>query len=118
MVGCPTELLFQQPFLTCAYSARFSMTSSYFDQPGYSSLIEAQAISKKEDYRQWPLRGLAFTSDLGTVGYLVKQPWLGLIGWMLALPYYVYALWRQPDSKSHKEEVVYHRQRPTDSYPL
>ena len=83
------------------------MASRTFYSPGYGPLIEAQTASQKEDYRQWPWRGLAFASDLGTVGYLVKQHWLGLIGWLLALPYYAYALWRQPDSKNRKEEAVY-----------
>lgn len=58
-------------------------------------------------HRQWPWRILPFCSDLGTVGYLINRPKVGLIGWLLAMPYYLYAVLRQPDSQKRKEEVLY-----------
>ena len=58
-------------------------------------------------YRQWPWRGFAFCSDLGTVGYLINKPKLGLFGWALALPYYLYALFKQPKGPQRSQEFAY-----------
>lgn len=58
-------------------------------------------------HRQWPWRSFAFCSDLGTVGYLVNKPKLGLLGWVLALPYYLYALFKQPKGEQRKQEFIY-----------
>jgi hypothetical protein len=66
-----------------------------------------QPENSRLSHRKWPWRILAFSSDLGTVGYLVKLPQLGLVGWLLALPYYVLAVARQPNVQSQKEELLY-----------
>ncbi len=58
-------------------------------------------------YRQWPWRGFAFCSDLGTVGYLINKPKLGLLGWALAMPYYLYALLKQPKGPQRNQELAY-----------
>ena len=58
-------------------------------------------------YRQWPWRGFAFCSDLGTIGYLLKKPRLARWGWALALPYYAYALIHQPTKAKRQEELLY-----------
>lgn len=64
-------------------------------------------VSETPRYRQWPYRGFAFASDLGLVGYLIKQPILGSIGWLIALPYYAYALLQHKDTRGKKEEALY-----------
>jgi hypothetical protein len=56
---------------------------------------------------QWPWRGFAFASDLGTVGALLKQPGLGVVGWLIALPYYAYALLSEQPGQKRKEEMLY-----------
>ena len=58
-------------------------------------------------YRQWPWRGFAFCSDLGTVGYLLNKPKFGILGWALALPYYLYALACQPTGQQRNQELLY-----------
>lgn len=58
-------------------------------------------------YRQWPWRLFAFASDLGTVGYLVNKPALGLLGWMIALPYYGVSILRQPNRAERRDELLY-----------
>jgi len=58
-------------------------------------------------YREWPWRTFAFCSDLGTVGYLTNMPKLGIVGWLLALPYYGAAILTQPNGKKRKEEILY-----------
>lgn len=63
--------------------------------------------SKPPAYQQWPWRGFAFCSDLGTVGYLVNKPKLGIVGWALALPYYLYAIFKQPKSEQQRQELLY-----------
>lgn len=73
----------------------------------YKPTGTSNAPAKTPTHRQWPMRGLAFASDLGLVGYLVKQPILGSIGWLIALPYYAYALLKQPDKQSRKEEFLF-----------
>jgi hypothetical protein len=64
-------------------------------------------VSETPRYRQWPYRGFAFASDLGLVGYLLKQPIMGTIGWLIALPYYAYALLQQKNPKDRKEEALF-----------
>lgn len=56
---------------------------------------------------RWPFRGLAFASDLGTVSYLVNQPRLGHIGWLLSLPYYAVSILKAPSGNKRHEEILY-----------
>lgn len=58
-------------------------------------------------HRKWPWRILPFASDLGTIGYLMNRPKLGLAGWVIATPYYLYAIMRRPNRKKRNEEVLY-----------
>lgn len=57
--------------------------------------------------RQWPWRGFAFSSDLGTIGYLVKKPQLAGLGWLTALPYYIFSIENRPKGSERKEEALY-----------
>ena len=75
------------------------------DQFQYSA--ETRTDSKPPTYQQWPLRGFAFCSDLGTVGYLVNKPKIGIVGWALALPYYLYAVFKQPKGEQQRQELLY-----------
>lgn len=68
---------------------------------------ESSERSDTPVHRQWPWRGFAFCSDLGTVGYLVNKPQLAALGWLLALPYYAYSIFSQPKGKKRNEEMVY-----------
>ncbi len=72
-------------------------------------LYTSHTASEKQEpaYRQWPWRGFAFCSDLGSIGYLLKNPRLARWGWALALPYYAYALIHQPSRAKRQEELIY-----------
>jgi hypothetical protein len=63
--------------------------------------------SQSPAHQQWPWRGFAFCSDLGTLGYLMNKPKLGFVGWTLALPYYLYALFQQPKGEQRNRELIY-----------
>lgn len=58
-------------------------------------------------HRQWPWRGFAFSSDLGTLGCLVNKPQLAGLGWLIALPYYLYSVFSQSKGQKRKEEIMY-----------
>jgi hypothetical protein len=62
---------------------------------------------ESQTHRQWPWRLLPFASDLGTVGCLLNKPKLGLLGWVIATPYYLYAISKQPDAHRRKDEMLY-----------
>ena len=70
-----------------------------------SPLTPAEIENPK--YRQWPWRAFAFCCDLGTVGYLANKPKLGLLGWALALPYYLYALIQASKGRQRHQEMLY-----------
>lgn len=70
------------------------------------STVEPAAVSKPA-LEQWPWRGFAFCSDLGTIGALVKQPKLAGLGWLLATPYYLLSIFSQPKGQQRKEELMY-----------
>jgi hypothetical protein len=86
-------------------SAKYPMANCNFNR-----LQDTAEISNNLDtpgYRQWPWRGFAFCSDLGTVGYLANKPKLGILGWILATPYYVLTLFKQPPGKERRQELIY-----------
>lgn len=79
--------------------------------PATPAQPEATAgTSGKEEanpYHQWPLRTMAFASDLGTVGHLVNLPKLFWAGWLVAAPYYVCSVASRPDREKKEEELIY-----------
>ncbi len=63
--------------------------------------------SRQPAWDKWPWRGLAFCSDLGTIGYLIHKPKLGALGWAIAAPYYLFALTQAPRGRARQEEALY-----------
>lgn len=57
--------------------------------------------------REWPWRGFGFASDLGTLGALMGKPKIGVVGWLIALPYYAYSILSKPKGKARQEEALY-----------
>ena len=85
-------------------SSPFRFARQQLHLPAHNMMMPA-GLRKK--HHQWPWRFLAFASDLGTVGYLIKQPVLNRVGWLISVPYYAYGLWVQPNSQARKEEMLY-----------
>ena len=71
-----------------------------------TSNAESQQSSASA-YHQWPWRALAFASDLGTIGCLIQKPRLGLLGWALAAPYYLAAIFTRPTKAAKQDEFIY-----------
>jgi hypothetical protein len=72
-----------------------------------STIIANEVPLDDQPHRQWPWRLFPFASDLGTVGCLLNRPKLGILGWMIATPYYLYAFLKQPDARQRKDETLY-----------
>jgi hypothetical protein len=81
-----------------------SFTPTFQVEPGTDKLTAEPSDSI---YHQWPYRGLAFASDLGTLGYLLQKPRLGMLGWAIALPYYAAALFSRPTAAEKQDEALY-----------
>ena len=82
--------------------ARMSSTQAFASSP--------YPINRSEQNfnpHQWPWRLIAFASDLGSIGYLLKKPALGIIGGLIALPYYAYSIARKKTPTEKKDEFLY-----------
>jgi hypothetical protein len=64
-------------------------------------------LKTKEIYHQWPIRGFAFASDLGTIAKLANIPKLGIAGWIIAAPYYLASILGQDNKQKRQNELIY-----------
>lgn len=103
-LSCPRPGI-SQSSLSTGFSMSSDGHSCTLDQFQYKT--DRRTDSKAPAYQSWPWRGFAFCSDLGTVGYLVNKPKLGLLGWVLALPYYLFAIFKQPKGEQRKQAIFY-----------
>lgn len=108
MLGSPVWLSPTFNNINNTFSSRHGMAGS-IDSYELSRSIQTPTPETCEipKHQQWPWRSFAFFSDLGTEGYLVNKPQLAGIGWLIALSYYIYAIFSQPKGKKRNEEVVY-----------
>jgi hypothetical protein len=86
-----------------AYTA-FRATSLCNPLPKRQAL---DSLKPENIFHQWPLRGLAFASDLGTVAKLVNLPKIGIAGWVIAVPYYLASIFSKDDRQQRQKELIY-----------
>ncbi len=94
------------PMMRDSAQALFTAKRCHENARGGIHVPKSQA-DLSEQLHQWPWRGLAFASDLGTMAHLLKQPKLAGLGWLVSAPYYAVCIGVQPSTNRRKEEAVY-----------
>lgn len=69
--------------------------------------LSLRELKTENVFHQWPIRGFAFASDLGTVAKLANVPKLGIAGWVIAAPYYLASLLGQDNKQKRQNELIY-----------
>jgi hypothetical protein len=84
--------------------------TAFRSRPDWTLRHEGPSLNdlKTENFfHQWPLRGFAFASDLGTVAKLANVPKLGMAGWAIAAPYYLASILGQKNKQQRENELIY-----------